>query len=155
MNWNFLLITSIMICSSYVTSSFSSLTDRLREVVGGLVFSFNVILLSDFYMTLILLWGFNFSFLWKGVGFFRYLSPSIRNKEPFLWSVLSAYPTSLSTSVHYMSLPLCVWVFCPPWVLYSVSNSVCFEAFLFTQFSQVFLSLAVILVSSLFWNQGL
>lgn len=141
----FLLIAWIMTHSNYVTSSFSSHTDRLRKVVGVfcLFFFFNVILLSDFYMTLILLWGFNFSSLWKEWYFFNIFLNLWEVKS--LSSDLSVLPVILHypRQLIYMSLP----GFFPPCILFSVSNSVCFELFLFTQTCQLFLSLAVILTS--------
>lgn len=153
MNWIFLLTAWIMTHSNYVTSSFSSHRERLRKVVGGFVWGFFMSFCCLTSMWLLLLWGFIFSSLWKG-GYFFYIFLNPWEIEPFLWSVLSAYHTTLYTSVN-LCVSSCCGTFFPPWVLFSVSNSVCFEAFLFTQFSLLFLSLTVILVSSPFSNRGL
>lgn len=174
MIWVFLLITWIMTHSSYVTSVFLSIWVGSRKwlvgyiccwVVGfflvvwlGFFFlgCFNVILLSDFYMTsfvvrLQLVLPLKGSIL---IFFFFNTFFSMHEKQRVF---LLVCPFHLSYFIIHLSWFTCVslfvgLVFFPPWILFFLM-SVLFEAFLFTHFSHLFLSLIVI--SSLFSNQVL
>lgn len=140
MNWIFLLTTWIMTHSNYVTSSFSSHTDKLRKVVGGLWFLFCFLFL-EWHFAVWLLYDFNFAvrfqllFPLKEGYLFQYSYQSMRNKEPFLWSALSAYYTSLSTSVN---LHVSSWVFFLPELFSLCQILSALKLLLFTQFSQLF-----------------